>query len=194
MLRWSITVGEKPRGMCRPKIALHKWDDEPDNQLNIMTRYDCAKVYAGGCSKLTRGSCTLCPLGNAQNVVPDGFIRTDLKFYSSASHQDRELIKGCNCNTTSKIYEMVPFIDFRDFTFEFYPEWRPGYPDYSDYVEFLRDTYCMPAAEEYGRRLSMALASVHTATQVFASDAGHPAKAEGGSAKTSPTRRLKVAG
>jgi hypothetical protein len=89
---------------------------------------------------------------------------------------------------------MVPFIDFRDFTFEFYPEWRPGYPDYSDYVEFLRDTYCMPAAEEYGRRLSMALASVHTATQVFASDAGHPAKAEGGSAKTSPTRRLKVAG
>lgn len=170
------------------------WDDEPENPLNISTRYDCAKVYAGGCSHLTRGSCTLCPLGNGLHTVPDGFIRTELKFYTSPSHQDRAVIKGCNCHTTSKLYDLVGTIDLKDFSFEFYPEWRPGYPDYNDYVGFLRDVYCAPAMEEYNRRRSEALGSPHTGVQVFSSDAAGPSETKGDGAKPSPTRKLKVAG
>lgn len=194
MLKWSITIGEKPRGMWRPKITMHIWDDEPENPLNILTIFNCTKVYTGGCSRRTCGSCTSCPLRNGQNVVPEGFTRTNLKFFTSASGMNPEVIKGCDCNNTSRIYELVENIDLRDFTFELYPEWRPGYPDYSDYVEFLRDTYCMPAMEEYNRRLNEALASPSMNAQTISSDSGSFSSITEGGTKVQPTRRLKVAG
>ena len=201
MLKWSITIGEKPRGMWRPGISLHLWDDEPENPLNIATRFDCAKVYTGGCARpfgtgcatITNGTCTLCPLGNGGRAVPQGFTKTDLKFYRSPSHQDGEALRGCDCPGTSKIYEAAGTVNLLDFTFEFYPEWRPGYPDYGDYVEFLHTTYCIPAMEEYDRRRIAAMASHATEEQVFSSNsAGFPHIREG--VRAPLTRRIRVAG
>ncbi len=120
--------------------------------------------------------------------------KTDLKFYTSSSNRDGEVIKGCNCDSTSKIYEELTCIELPEHIFEFYPEWRPGVPDYTDYVEFLRDTYCLPVQEEYHARVAHAMTSAKTQVQVFTSDvmgAVQPGRKEG---KNSPSRRLKIAG
>jgi len=84
---------------------------------------------------------------NSLNIDPEfllEIVETNLKFYRQSNHR----------NTNFSILRMnINFYKYNESVV--YPEWRPGIPDYSDYLEFLK-TICEHVRNEYVRRVEEA--------------------------------------
>ena len=132
--KWSITLGKKPRGLWRPPIRLHFWYEGDDtNSLNIDPEFLLIVE-----TDYPDASC-----GNCDNAIQQ--INTSLKFYRQPNH-----------HRTERFVPLRMDINFhKNESYIIYPEWRPGRPSYSDYLEFLK-TICEHVRNEYVRRVEEA--------------------------------------
>lgn len=186
--KYSITVGKKPRGLWRPPITLKIWvEGDLSNPLNIDPYYVFKSLqYCGAhcnrCSKFI-------------NAPPLPFF-----FYTTSSARETRPMYKCCCNWTGRIdnssIKLVvspPSIQnvFSSWSWTFYPEWRPGIPDYSDYVQFCIEKWLKPCVEEFERRTKEAMESVETEEYTITSDDLVRKEVEKELAQK-PTRKLKV--
>ncbi|MDD3982788.1 MAG: hypothetical protein PHU54_02415 [Candidatus Omnitrophica bacterium] len=171
-LNWDITVGKKRRGLWRPEITLHFCLSEKTkvNDYNILPTYVFPTLV------WKEGNSDIHPVDkcfNGQNICErwKNQMRSALKFYGSENVRDGSEADSCN-GKRYRYYRLhsgdVNF--FHTFDLKVYPEWRPGKPDYTDYVEFLAENICLPYVNEYERRIREALTSEETSEVKISSD------------------------
>jgi len=136
--KWSITLGKKPRGLWRPPIIIKFWYEGDDtNSLNINPEF-LLIVETNYPDNDPLNTSVLNPHANFY------IFNSHLKFYRQSNHR----------NTNFSILRMnINFYKYNESVV--YPEWRPGIPDYSDYLEFLK-TICEHVRNEYVRRVEEA--------------------------------------
>lgn len=173
-MNWDITVGKKRRGLWRPEISIHFCLSEKTkvNAYNICPTYVFPTIVwkKGNSSFHPEDSCSY---GEGHAICERWLkqVRSSLTFYSSENANSPEYSESCN----GKRYQYIRLHSgevnfFHNMKMEVYPEWRPGKPDYTDYVEFLAENLCIPFVNEYERRIREALISEETSEIKISSD------------------------
>lgn len=155
--KWEIIVSDKPRGLWRPKLKVRLWNTKIDNGLAILTQMRSEdwsrrwgiEVPELGCSI----ACKTCK-SNITNILrrlecPGPLIVSDKK-----KHYDECKLEICG------FINLLKLSFFHQNSYEFRLEWRPGKPDYSDYVDWFETFILVPALETYQARLSEAYQSL----------------------------------
>ena len=154
--KWKITIHPKPQGFWRPKISVSIYTDTEDNPLNISTSFMppiIQDLFEKSDAFRRCAGCSEC-----NSVVPSNITLKMFKYESS--HNNEPYI----CPLRNLVY--LP----GNYAIEFYADWRPGVPDYTDYYEWLRDSWCLPIVTEYNRRIQVAMESVATPDVIYTSE------------------------
>lgn len=181
MLTWKITIGKKPRGMWRPEIIIRFTNNE-NNLYNIRDRWTAPYFRTSAW-----GTVKLCC--NVRQEILDAPIAPFLFFTESSAHSNKMYTHDCSSAGFSIGGWELAF--FKGATMTYYPEWRPGIPDYIDYYEFLRDNFCLPAIAEYNRRIEEAMESIETEEIVYSSEMYQTQKLEK-EVRQRPIRKLRT--
>ncbi len=162
-LKWSITVGKKRRGKWRPPITIQIWNEgDCSNPLNIDRKFTI--LFPLMRSECVNKGCTRCTKGELINK----FKLKPFPLFLGREEKEDEPLNHCGYKTPSYFLTEIDF--FETWAKKVYPEWRPGIPDYTDYVKALMEFICRPAIEEYERRMAEAMDSAETEEYIVTSD------------------------
>jgi len=191
-------VGKKPRGLWRPPITLRVMVDTRENPLNVDPSYNFTPLVTRAseeCQRCEKYQRTLAIKG----VIP---YQDGLPFYKESSTRKKKSrgILRCHCGSAAELVEICPEeiedIFSEPFSWRFYPEWRPGVPDYSDYIQFCVDTWLEPCVRELERRVKEAQMSPEVDEYSISRDnyALHSVMKKGEESAQQRVRKLKIGG
>lgn len=195
-LHWSITVGKKPRGFWRPPLTIKFWHEgiEGDNlnALNIdpnlsVLEFLC-QVWGMDDSGLENFLyCHSCSECRKEKVFQ--FLKCPVVFWN-ASDPHTAQTNACNLR---KLIDRFNF--FCEQTTTIFPDWRPGRPDYSDVIDWVRRKVCEPITEEYNKRILEAYQSepIEEETTISSETVKMEAIQKEVQEKKRPSRKLKMA-
>lgn len=186
---WKITIGKKPRGLWRPPLTIRIFTSK-ENELNIDPSYMFPPWFY---MEAHYQRCRVCSLScNTRKRVKIGMylIPENFKFFSSGNGRDSKYSSSCG---SIPFFQLPNIEDIfgKDYSVTLYPEWRPGVPDYSDYVEWLAENVLNPCIEEFERRWQEAETSEETEAVEFSSENYIFQKATE-QQKTTLTRKVRV--
>lgn len=189
---WKIIIGKKPRGLWRPKIEI-KIFALMENNLNINPTYkfpvfryeDVDYVGCENCKKWGRDDCP--PRQKTEYLIPAQF-----KFYATSNARCQDYYpKDHNCYRYFQLPRISNIFE-NSYLVEMFLEWRPGKPNYDDYIEWLAENVLNPCIAEFERRWAEAETSEETEAIEISSDNYLFQKATEQQQKTTLTRKVRV--
>lgn len=192
MFKWVIQIGKKRRGLWRPPMTIRIFTTLKENELNIDPSYMFppwfySEAHYQRCRECSSGCVTHERAKTAgMHLIPENF-----KFFDSENGRNNKYYRKCGGIS----YFQLPDVEdiFEDYySIVLYPEWRPGVPDYSDYVEWLAKNVLNPCIEEFERRWAEAGTSEETVPVEFSSDNYLFQKATETQQKSTLSRKVKL--
>lgn len=192
MFKWVIQIGKKRRGLWRPPMTIRIFATSKGNELNIDPSYKFpiwfySEAHYQRCRECSSGCVTH---ERAKTAGMNLIIHEKIKFFDSENGRNNKYYRICG----DIVYLRLPDIEdiFEGYSVTLYPEWRPGKPDYSDYVEWLAENVLNPCIAEFERRWAEAMESEETEAVEFTSDHYSFQKATETQQKSTLTRKVRV--
>ncbi|MEM4134329.1 MAG: hypothetical protein QXV73_03955 [Candidatus Micrarchaeia archaeon] len=167
---WKIEVGKKPKGLWRPKLTIqifsvteNKLNIDPSYRFQVFKYEDVSYAECKDCRKVGRDQCP--GREKTEYLIPVKF-----KFYATSNVRYIDYFPKChNCYRYFQLPRIYNIFE-NNYVVEMFLEWRPGKPDYDDYVSWLIENVLNPCIAEFERRWAEAETSEETEAVEYSSD------------------------